>query len=132
MFGKKSEDFSYTVEDGYDYIIEESGNSSCNLRRIKFGDGKDWKLDLRKYFITETGERMGKGYVFMTEEGPHNLVDTMTKLGYGNTYNILQNIKGREDFHRTLNTALGKESEFYDESAGEGSDEFYDPKSMLF
>lgn len=132
MFKRGDGEFTYSVEDGFDYIIEESGNSSSNLRKIRFGDSSNTKLDLRRYFITESGERMGKGFVFMTEEGPHNLVNTMTQLGYGDTYTILENIKGREDFQKALNTALGKDSEFYDENAGDMSDEFYDPKSMLF
>ena len=127
----KDSEIKYTVVDDFDYIIDEAGNSTLNLRKLYWGDNSDRvRLDLRKYYMAEDGEHLGKGVSFLTEEGPHTLVETMVGLGYGNTKKILQGIKDRGDFSKSLNTVLGKESEFYDEDAGELDDDF-DPKSLL-
>ena len=80
--------------------------------------------------MQESGEVLGKGVSFFSEEGVHNLTDTLCSIGYGNTKNIISAIKDREDFRHSLNVVLGKESEFYDESAGD-MEEFYDPRVML-
>ena len=124
-------DFSYEVVDDFDYIIDEAGNRTINLRKIRFGESDKVKLDLRSYYINETGERMGKGVSFLTEEGPHTLVETMSRLGYGHTKGILEGIKDRSDFKPALNTVLGKESEFYDEEAGELNEEYFDPNALV-
>lgn len=130
MFSKGDGEFKYEVIDDFG-VIDELANRSLNLRNIRWGDRDKVSLDLRQYYMTENGERMGKGVGFLTDEGPNNLVEVMAGLGFGKTLNILNNIKGREDFQRSLNTALGKDSEFYDESAGEAADDYYDPKSLL-
>ena len=131
MFSKGDGEFKYEIVDGFDHVIDEYANRSLNLRKIRWGDRDRVTLDIRQYYMTENGERMGKGVGFMTDEGPNNLVEIMSGLGYGNTLNILNNIKDRQDFQQSLNTALGKDSEFYDESAGEVADDYYDPKSLL-
>lgn len=134
MWKRSSDDseFKYTVVDDFDHIVDESGNSTINLRKLYWGDNSDnVKLDLRRYYMTEQGERLGKGVSFLTEDGPNNLVDIMAGLGYGNTRNILNGIKDRKDFQKSLNSVLGKESEFYDEDAGELDDDYFDPKSLL-
>lgn len=130
-WGNNNGEFTYEVVDDFDFIIDEAGNKTINLRKIRFNGSENTKLDLRSYYISEAGERMGKGVNFLTEEGPHNLVETMSKLGYGKTKNILMNIKDREDFKPALNTVLGKESEFYDEEAGELNEEYFDPSTLL-
>ena len=130
-WGKMDGEFKYEIVDDYDHIIDEAGNKTINLRKIRFGDSDNVKLDLRNYYISESGERMGKGVSFLTEEGPHNLVETMAGLGYGKTKNILQGIKDRSDFKQSLNVVLGKESEFYDEEAGEPVEEYFDPSALL-
>lgn len=132
MFSKKDGgDFKYEFVDDFDYVIDELNNRSINLRKVKWGDSDNVKLDLRQYYMTENGERMGKGVSFFTDDGPNTLTETLASIGYGNTLNILNGIKDRDDFKKSLNTALGRDSEFYDESAGEAADDFYDPKSLL-
>ena len=128
----KDSEIKYTVVDDFDYIIDESGNTTINLRKLYWGDNSDRvRLDLRKYHMAEDGEHLGKGLSFLTEEGPNTLVETMAGLGYGNTKKILDGIKDRDDFSKSLNTVLGKESESYDEDAGELDDDYFDPKSLL-
>lgn len=125
-------EIKYTIVDDFDHIIDEAGNSTINLRKLYWGDNQDKvRLDLRKYYMTEQGEHLGKGVSFLTEEGPHTLVETMAGLGYGKTKRILEGIKDRDDFKKSLNTVLGKDSEFYDEEAGELDDDYFDPMSLL-
>lgn len=127
-----NEDFKYTIVDDFDHVIDESGNTTINLRKLYWGDNSDSvKLDLRKYYITNTGERLSKGVSFLTEDGPHNLVETMAGLGYGDTKRIINGIKDRNDFQKALNSALGKDSEWYDESAGTDEDGYFDPSRLL-
>lgn len=132
---KDNSDFKYTIVDGFDFIIDEKGNKTMNLRKLYYGDNSDKvKLDLRQWYVGSDGEEgMGKGTSFLTEEGPHTLVDTMTKIGYGNTKTILNNIKDRDDFRSSLNAVLGKDDELYDSTISEEDEEttFYDPREMM-
>ena len=73
-----------------------------------------------------------KGVSFLTDDGPHNLVDTMTKLGYGNTENILTNIKNRKDFEESLVKVIGKKkvSKAKEETIEISEDDYFDPESL--
>lgn len=133
---REQKDIRYTIVDGFDFIIDEKGNKTLNLRKLYYGDKEEnVKLDLRQWFNgSDGGENMGKGTSFLTEEGPHTLVDIMTKNGYGDTKTVLQNLSEREDFRPSLNSVLGKDDENYDDSISEDEEEtvFYDPREMLF
>ena len=39
-----SEEFLYTTEDNFDYIIEEKGNQFTSLRKIDWGNTWSWIL----------------------------------------------------------------------------------------
>lgn len=132
---RDNKDFKYTIVDGFDFIIDEKGNKTMNLRKLYYGDkDNNVKLDLRQWYVGSNGEEgMGKGTSFLTEEGPHTLVDVMIKNGYGHTKDILNGIKDRDDFRSSLNSVLGKEDELYDHDISEEEEEttFYDPREML-
>lgn len=130
---RERKDFSYTIVDEFDKIIDEKGNKTLNLRKLRYGDSNNVKLDLRQWYVGEDGkEGMGKGTSFLTEDGPHTLVDVLTAEGYGKTKTILNNIKDRGDFRSALNSVLGKDDELYDESIEiEEETSFYDPKQCL-
>ena len=135
-FGKKnfnSDNFFYTVQDDFDYIIEEKANQFTALRRIDWGNTGNFKLDIRRYYTSSGGEeKMGKGMSFITEEGPSELCKVLLGLGYTDTVDVLKSIKDRDDFRSSLNTVLNnKEDEFYDNSAGEVGSDYYDPKELL-
>ena len=126
-FGDKK--IEYSIVDEFDHTIDEAGNQFIALRKIRWGDRDKVSLDIRKYWMQAEGEVLGKGVSFLTEEGPHELVDVMTREGYGHTKEILKSLKDREDFQKSLNIVLGKESEFYDEEVGE--EEIYDPACLF-
>lgn len=133
---REQKDIQYTIADGYDHIIEEKGNQTVRLRKLYYnGNDSNIKLDIRKWGVNEDGtERMGKGLSFLTDDGPHSLIEVMAREGYGNTKTILNNIKDREDFRSSLNVVLGKEDELYDTTITDVEEEtsFYDPKCILY
>ena len=73
-----------------------------------------------------------KGVSFLTEDGPHNLVHSMTKLGFGNTETIINNIKNRDDFEDSLVKVIGKKkiSKAKEETIEISEDDYFDPESL--
>ena len=43
-------EFSYELDKDFDYTIDEKGNSFIALRKIKWGNSSEFRLDLRKWF----------------------------------------------------------------------------------
>ena len=114
-------EFSYTLDKDFDYTIDEKGNSFIALRKIKWGSSDEYRLDLRKWFNTATGETMSKGVSFMTDDGPHELVKVMVEQGYGHTKDIVEALKLRDDFDED---ELPKVKEM--------KEKYYDPVESLF
>lgn len=125
------ENFKYETQPDFNYVIDEKGNTFIALRKIKWGNQSEYKLDLRKYHNTSSGERMSKGVSFITEEGPSELVTTLTGLGYGNTLEVLKSIKDRDDFRSSLNCILDPDDEYYDNTAKDLKEGYFDPKQIL-
>ena len=120
---KERKDFSYEIIDGFDHIIEESGNNSINLRKISW-NGRPMKLDIRKYAYKDGEEMMMKGCSF-SEEGANELTGVLVESGYGETRRIIKSLRDREDFDESL---LDKSIEIEDDDSTE---DFYDPKQLL-
>lgn len=127
MFTKDT-DFSYRLEEGFDHIFDEKGNTFLALRKIYWGDNETPKLDIRKWYTTPSGgERMSKGVSFITEDGPNELTRVLLNCGYGNTEQVLESIKDREDFNTSFAKVIkGTELELEDIDTG-----YYDPKEVL-
>lgn len=124
--------FKYKIEDEIDYVFEEQGNQFNALRKVKWGDNGEARLELRRWRNAPDGSEVpAKGMTFLTEEGPHELVNTMTANGYGHTIDILKNLSTRADFKKCLNSVVGEDSEFYDKNVGKVEDEFFDPYKLL-
>ena len=64
---RENKEITMEIQEGFDFIIEESGNSSLNLRKVGW-NGRPPKLDLRKWSYNEGEERAMKG-VTMSDEG---------------------------------------------------------------
>ena len=125
-------DFSYEIVDGFDYPFEENGDQFSAFRKIRWGEKDKSYLELRRWKNMPDGSEMSmKGMTFLTEDGPSELAELLVRLGYGNTRKIIDNIKERDDFRKSLNSVLSPDDEAYDESAGTLEDEFYDPKSLI-
>ena len=119
----KNGEFSYEVQEGFDFIIEESGNNSINLRKISW-NGRPYKLDLRKYSYKDGKESMLKG-ISISDEGANELTGVLIENGYGDTKRIIKALRTRENFTEEM---LEPDYVFEDDSE---SEEFYDPKQLL-
>lgn len=133
MAFKKGTPITYEIkEDGINELIEEKGNTILALREVAW-NGRKAHLELRKWIIDENGDKPMKGVSFSSEETPNILVDKMTELGFGNTENIINNIKEREDFDAALESAIGKKKiiKAKNTEVEISEDDFYDPKNIL-
>lgn len=119
----KNGEFSYEVQKEFDFIIEESGNNSINLRKISW-NGRPYKLDLRKYSYKDGKESMLKG-ISISDEGANELTGVLIENGYGDTKRIIKALRTRENFNEEM---LEPEYIFEDDNE---SEEFYDPKQLL-
>lgn len=109
-------------------VLEEKNNTFKALRRVSF-NGRPEQIDIRGWYVNGDGkEIMGKG-VQLSDEGANNLVTFMVREKYGETKEILNELKKREDFIPSLSDILShKELEQVgvDISKVDPS-EFYDP-----
>jgi hypothetical protein len=121
---KGNKEFSMEIQEGFDFIIEESGNSSLNLRRISW-NGREPKLDLRKWLYQDGQERSYKG-VTITDEGADELTGVLVENDYGDTKRIVKAISNREDYEEVMKHLNDPEEEYDD-----GSEGYYDPSELL-
>lgn len=103
----KEKDFSYTVGD-IDEVVDSRNNTAIMLRKVAWGNGPE-KLEIRKWFLDINKETANKGVAFLTDDGPSNLINAMLKHGYGDTLQVLNSIKDRDDFDSAL-ASIGKKN----------------------
>lgn len=135
MSFKKGGPIEFTVVDGSpDVVFEEKGNTVGMIRKISWGNRAP-KLELRKWNLDSEGkETASRGYTFMTEDGPNELVESMAKLGYGNTTKVIGSIKDRPDFEESLVKNIGMEKVMEaknTEFEANEDEEFLDPKALM-
>ena len=95
-----------TIIDNCDHVIDERNNTYISLRKVKWSENSDTKLDLRKYVTqTDGSERMMKGCSF-SEEAADELVHALLEEGYGDTRQVLLDIKERDNFPISMVRAL--------------------------
>lgn len=123
MAKERNANFQFEIQEGFDFILEESGNGSTNLRKISW-NGRPHKLDIRKYSYTDGQEHMMKG-VSLTDDGANELTDVLVEQGYGNTKRIIKALRERDDFDDSL---LDKAVPIVDE---DDEEDYYDPKQLL-
>lgn len=132
------DNFTYTVNPDFDYTIDEKGNTFIALRQIDWGDKGDYKLDIRKYYATEEGEKMAKGLSFLTEDGPNELTRVLLETGYGDDEEIVNTIiENRKDVLASIITKYNEDPELIDPEYlamyKERNDEedYYDPEELI-
>lgn len=116
--------------DGLDAIFDERGSTFAALRLVQWCSEDDTpnrekaKYELRKWRVDASGEeRADKGLTFLTEEGPHELVNVLLKNNFGKTKEVLKVLKDREDFKESV------EHLYEGEDVGDG--EFFDMRTAL-
>lgn len=126
--------FKYNIVDDYDKIFDDKGNTFLAMRKIQWGESDKTYLDLRKWYCNTDGqETPGKGFSFLTEEGPHELARVLVENGYGHTDDIIDSIKNRDDFMTSLVQCLNKEElDELDIELPEIDDgDYYDPSVII-
>lgn len=130
-------DFVYTVDSDFDYTIDEKGNAFIALRKIDWGNKGEYKLDLRKYYASDTGETMQKGVSFLTEDGPNELTKVLLETGYGDDEEIANTIlQNRKGIVARIARELNNPEKAYDlnielENILEDEETFYDPEELI-
>lgn len=129
-------EFNLEIDDSINEVFDEGvGNSFLAMRKLRWNENGTFKLDLRKWITNANGEEIaGKGFSFITEEGPENLVNCLLKHGYGNTRKTLEGLQDREDFIPESMRILARKGAIpkdmiNEEDLDDGS--FYDPKEIL-
>ena len=124
MAARENKEITMDIVEGFDFIIEESGNSSLNLRKIGW-NGREPKLDIRKWAYQDGQERAMKG-VTLTDDGADELTGVLVEQGYGDTKRIAKAITKREDYNDVMEHLDDVEEEYND-----SSEEYYDPSELL-
>ena len=123
-------EFKYEVDKNFNYTIDERGNTFVALRKIRWGDNDNYKLDLRKYISTEKGEQMGKGLSFITEDGPNELSRVLLDTGYGKPDEIAQVIvDNRRDIFNEISKRVN--GEFIITEDNESDEELFDARRLF-
>ena len=125
MNKEPKKEFAYDIDDSFDYIIDEGGNTSINVRKISW-NGKPYKLDIRRYTYKDGQETMMKG-ISLSDEASNELTKVLIDNGYGNTRYIINSLKNRDDFKESL---LEDNSSDLNNTDDE-DEEYYDPKELL-
>lgn len=131
-------DFKYKIEEeGINEIIDEKNNTIIALRKVSWGNGPS-KLELRKWYINEKGETPNKGFSFLTEEGPNNLVSALLKNGFGENKVLLDTLKERlPEYKKQLSSIKVKDVDKKDNSSKEEQSDdteevaYFDPSKLL-
>ena len=133
-----SKEFAYTTDPDFDYTIDEKGNTFIALRKIDWGNNGNYKLDLRKYYASESGETMSKGVSFLTEDGPNELTKVLIETGYGDDKEIADTIiENRPGILGRIYSALNNSPELIeglepdDFGDEEDEDDYYDPEELI-
>lgn len=130
-------EFNLEIDDSINEVIDEgTGNSFIAMRKLRWNETGTFKLDLRKWITNADGQEIaGKGFSFITEEGPENLVNALLKHGFGDTRKTLEGIQDREDFVPEAMKILAKKgaisNDLIPEEYTEDDVSFYDPKELL-
>lgn len=131
-----AKEFVYTIDSDFDYTIDEKGNRYIALRKIDWGNRGEYKLDLRKYYANDAGEKMSSG-VTMTDEAADELTKVLLETGYGNDDEIANTIlEKRTGIVARIAKALNDPKTSYDlmiqlENELEDEEEFYDPEELI-
>ena len=136
---RKDMEFNLEIDDSINEVFDEGvGNSFLALRKLRWNENTPFKLDIRKWITNSNGEEIaGKGFSFITEDGPNGLVKALLKHNFGDTRDILDSIKTRDDFLYNAKVVLeelgadsGKLIAIKPESSVD-EESFYDPKELL-
>ena len=123
-FNRNKEEITMKIDPSMNIIIEQAPGSNrfVAMRNICWNNSGDYRLDIRHWYTDAEGnENPGKGFSFATKSGPSNLAIALIQNNYGDTEEILNIIKDRDDFESALDSIRG----------GAPKNTLYDPRSIL-
>lgn len=124
-------DVKYSLLDNMDYILQEGNNTFTAMRKVAWGDKGQGKIDIRKWYVNANGDEIaGKG-VTLSDDGCNELVPALLKENYGDTKEIINSIKNREDFMPSLVKALNGENIPEELTLPDIEEQGYDPKDIF-
>lgn len=94
----RTEDLKYEYDHdcGMDEIIDETQNSYTAMRMVRWREGGEFKLDIRKYVMGSDGEEKPMKGIALTEDGAHTLSWALIKHGYGDARGIVNALYERD------------------------------------
>ena len=119
-----AKEITMEIEEGFDFIIEESGNNSTNLRKVSW-NGRPAKIDIRKWSYEDGKERALRG-ITLSDDGADELTGVLAEQGYGNTKRLIKAVMSREEYEDAMNHLDDVE-----EVNDDGSESYYDPSELL-
>lgn len=132
-----NEEFNLQIDETINEVFDEApgSNSFLALRKLRWSDSGQYKLDIRKWYTNSEGKEIaGKGISFMTEDGPSNLINALLKHGYGNTEDIIESLKDRDDFLPSVKKTIDVMGVNLDDVIIENESIealYFDPKNMF-
>ena len=133
-----NDSFNLEIDESVNEVFDEApgSNSFLALRKLRWSETGNFKLDIRKWYTNSEGEEIaGKGVSFITEDGPNNLINALMKHGYGETRGILESISGRPDFLPNVKRVIGNMNttlDNIDDDQEEDTDaDYFDPKNIF-
>lgn len=124
-------DSTYHIFRDYDVPFDEKGNQCGVIRKVQWvkngeePDESKAKIEIRKMIIKPDGsEAPGKGYTFMTPDGPNELTENLVKIGFGNTKELLRTMRFRKDFKDSIDNIDTNDE-------GPDSGEMFDMRDLL-
>ncbi|MBR2245898.1 MAG: hypothetical protein IJ880_02530 [Bacilli bacterium] len=117
------EKITYKVGD-IDEVVDSKNNSVIMLRTVAWGENGTERLELRRWKVDINQEIALKGVAFLTEDGPHNLVNVLLEKGFGKTDEVLSTLSTRDDFEEFLENLNKPKS-------SKKSSRYADPKEIL-
>ena len=124
-------EFTYTTDPDFDFTIDEKGNTYIALRKIDWGNKGDYKLDLRKYYASDSGETMSKG-VTMSDNAADELVKVLLETGYGDDTEITETILNHRPYLAAkIKKEMEKNPKWDNIEVFDNEDNFYDPEELV-
>ena len=116
------------IIDNFDYILSEKGNTYISLRKVRWSENSDIKLDLRKYVTKSDGEeQMMKGCSF-DDDTANSLAEILVDNNYGDTRSLIDSLRNREEFKDAYNDSINGIPKEY---KTDDNEDYYDIREMM-
>lgn len=104
----------YNLKTKNEFIFDEKGNTVLTLREESW-NGNDYKLFLRKCYVDKEGNLTpNKGFSLLTDQGANTLTEELVRRGYGDTNELVNALREREDINQEDLINVNTDEEYFD------------------